>query len=56
MDLTFPEVPNLYTVGGRVSYDETTEEAVYGKSWKKPGLSLRWNGQCSSRNSFSMRK
>ena len=35
-----PEVPYLYTVGGRVSYDETTEEAVIREVLEETGVKL----------------
>ena len=35
-----PEVPYLYTVGGRVNYNETTEEAVIREVLEETGVKL----------------
>ena len=35
-----PEVPYLYSVGGRVNYNETTEEAVIREVLEETGVKL----------------
>ena len=35
-----PEAPYLYSVGGRVNYDETTEEAVISEVMEETGIKM----------------